>query len=412
MKFNPGEHNMEWLILLVVVPAIVAPIVLLCGFAGCSLILDIGDPKLEPGTPTNLHAKLAANRKDINLVWTPTGGEANSFAIGRTATGEANASFSSTQPKFDDTSNTLKPGVTFHYTVSAIIGSLPPIGPSNDAFATIPPAAPVLSGLAVSAVLIRLNWTPSPGATRYRLRHLTDNTVIYEGDKTTADHSGVQPGTHVYEVVAIVGKDNKGVDKGFDDSLPKDVLSDAATKEITAGPVTPPNWVSIFPTTANIQPNPNNGVDASGDCIVQRIKAPAVGGNSVRVTLRGIANELTRLTAVTISKAVPDTVQQAQNSVDQPVDVKFGGASGVTLPINGTPQQSDPVNYAVAPGQDLHIAFDVHPQSGRIQRKPRAGEQAYRKNNAAEAALTVRPPQYNANNNVNVVYCIETIEVA
>jgi hypothetical protein len=251
----------------------------------------------------------------------------------------------------------------------------------------------------------------------YRLRHVSDDTKVYEGPDLTADHTltaaqTAQPGPHQYEVVAIVGKDNTGVDKGFDDSLPKDVLSDAATFQITL-PATPPNWVSIFPTTANILPNPNNGVDAAGDCIVQRIKAPAVGGNLVRITLRGILNQpATTLIAVTISKAVLATAAQPQNSLDQPVPVTFGGVASVTLPTNGNPQPSDPITYAVAPGQDLHVAFNVSPQSGRIQRKPRAGEQAYRKNNAAEAALAVRPPIYNENNNVNVVYCIETIEVA
>jgi len=401
---------MDWLILIVGVPAVVVPIVLLYGFAGCGYE-GVGTLVL-PEKPTNLHATLALNRKGINLVWLPAGGAADSFEIFRTAVGEPNADFSSMQAKSDDTSSTLKPGVTFHYTVKAFkAGHSPPYsptGPSKEAYATMPPVPPVLSGQFVGANLIRLNWTASLHATRYRLRHLPDLTVVYEGPQTTADHT-VPPGPHDYEVVAIVGKDNNGVDKGFDDSLPKDVPSDPSATVQIAPPITLPNWVSIF-TTANILPNPQNGVDVAGDCIVQRIPGPAVGGTMVRLKLRGIANQTTDLTAVTISRAVPSTAAQSQNSMDLPVPVTFGGASGVTFQNNLIPKDSDTIGYTVAAGQDLHIAFNVRLTSGRILRRNVPGALAYAKNNAAEAALAVRPPQYNTNN--NDVYCIETIEVA
>lgn len=405
---------MDWIILLLCVPAIVVPVVLLFGFAGCGL--DVTGQLVLPTVPANLHATLANNRKGIDLVWLPTGGAADGFEITRTAAGETTATLSSTQPSSNDSSPALKPGVTYHYTVRAIKSGQPaqysPTGPSNDAFATMPPTAPVLSGQLLSANVIGLSWTASDKATRYRLLHVTDNTIVYEGDQTTANHSNIQPGTHEYQVVAIVGVDKTGVSQGFNDSLPVDVLSDpSATVQVATGPVTPPNWTTIF-STAGIAPNPNNGVDAANDTIVQRIPAPATGGAKVRVTLRGITNQLpaTVLTAVTISRAAPAGGGQPQNSVDAPVAITFGGAAGVPLPTNGTAQLSDPINYAVVAGQDLHIAFNVAAASGRVLRRNVAGATAYVKNNAAEAGLATRPPQYNTNN--NVVYCIETIEVA
>jgi hypothetical protein len=404
---------MDWFILLLCVPSVVVPVVLLFGFAGCGL--DTTGQLVLPTVPANLHATLAANRKGIDLVWLPTGGAADGFVIARTAAGEMSLSLSSTQPSLNDSSPTLKPGVTYHYTVRAIKSGQPaqfsPTGPSNDAFATMPPTAPVLSGQLLSANVIRLNWTASPHATRYRLKHLTDNTVVYEGDQTTADHSGVQTGTHDYQVAAIVGVDKNNIPQGFNDSQPADVFTDSATLQVIAGTVTPPNWVPIF-SAAGIAPNPNNGVEVANDCVVQRIPAPASPGTQVRVTLRGITNQNppTVLAAVTISKAVLAGGAQPQNSVDTPVPITFGGMAGVTLPTNGTAQLSDPVNYPVVAGQDLHVAFNVAAASGRVLRRNVAGAVAYRKNNAIEAGLATRPPPYNENN--NVVFCIETIEVA
>jgi hypothetical protein len=395
---------MELLLLLIIVPTVVVPVVLLFGFSGCEVLLGIGDPKLVASVPTNLHARLAASRKSVDLTWLPSGGEADSFEIRRSGNDGSNKTFSSQVATMTDGAD-LAAGVTYDYSVKAVQNTFA-TDASSPASVTIPPAAPSLTAVPEGPGAVRLNWTPSPQASKYRLEHPPDTTPVFEGAATSALHpvpTGVQ---HSYRVIAIV-------EDGRDDSIKKPVESDPSpTVQITLTPGTGPNWVSIFPTTAGIAPNPNNGVDVAGDCIVQRIRAPASGGTQFRVTLRGIPNQATTLTAVTISRAAPAGAAQPQNSVDAPVSITFGGAAGVTLPINGAPQTSDPVNYTVAAGQDLHVAFNVSPASGRIQRKPRAGEQAYRKNDATEAALVVRPPTYNANNNVDVVYCIETIEVA
>lgn len=70
---------MEWVLLALLVAAIVIPIVLLFGFAGCDLIFKLKDP--DPG-PSNLTA-VAVSRSAILLRWDPTGFEASRFEVRR-----------------------------------------------------------------------------------------------------------------------------------------------------------------------------------------------------------------------------------------------------------------------------------------------------------------------------------------
>ena len=62
---------MEWVLLALLVAAIVIPIVLMFGFAGCDLIFKLKDP--QPG-PANLVA-VAESRSAIKLTWDVTGFE-------------------------------------------------------------------------------------------------------------------------------------------------------------------------------------------------------------------------------------------------------------------------------------------------------------------------------------------------
>lgn len=61
---------MDWLLLILLVPAILVPIVLLFGFSGCSSFDSaLADPVAPPLPPTLLHSELTKNRDGIILTW-------------------------------------------------------------------------------------------------------------------------------------------------------------------------------------------------------------------------------------------------------------------------------------------------------------------------------------------------------
>jgi len=209
----------------------------------------------------------------------------------------------------------------------------------------------------------------------------------------TYPHTGLQEGTsYFYRVRAVRNSEQRVSDWTPDPPLQATTLA----------------WESIF-TTAGMPPNPGNGDNQANNCIVQRINGVALGGAFVRLTLRGILNETTVLTGVTISKAVPLGAPQPYDSADAPVAVTFNGGAGVTL-LNGGTAVSDKITFAVVQGQDLLVALDVGIGSGRILRRPLTGAVAFIGNNRAEAAQPIRTAGYNTNN--DRVYCIETIELA
>lgn len=389
---------MTWLILLIGVPAIIVPVVLLCGFAGCGLnVKGSGIPAETPDVPK---AFLGGDRRSVEFSWLPRGGSADSFNIVRTDSKGNVADFTTpgAQSTLIDTSNDLAAGMTFDYRVAAVsFGTATPL--TNPRKVTIPPAAPALTAALSSPTVVSLTWTSSANATKYRVEHLPDLTVVYSGPATTASHA-ITPGTtHSYRVFATVAG-------GFNDSQIKDVDSDpSATAVVVAAGAA--NWTTVF-TTAGIAASPATGQNEAGNCIVQRVPAPAGNAAQVRVTLRAVQNQPTALTAVTISKAAAAGSAQPQNSLDLPVDLKFGGATGVTIPA-GTTRTSDPLGYAIVAGQDLHVAFNVSAASGRILRRNVANTVSYSRDNAADAASQNRPGY---NPNTNDVYCVETVEIA
>jgi hypothetical protein len=129
----------------------------------------------------------------------------------------------------------------------------------------------------------------------------------------------------------------------------------------------------------------------------------------VRITLRGVVNETTLLTAVSVSRAVPAGAVQPWDSADPPRLVTFGGVGTVNIAGNGT-AVSDKVSYDVAQGQDLLVAMNDGAASGRVLRRDVPGALAFIGNNRAEAALMDRTAGYNTDN--DRAYCIELIEVA
>jgi hypothetical protein len=105
---------MEWQIVLLVVPAIVVPVVLLFGFAGCSFDPPSGSPApmIVSATGTSVSS--------IVIAWTFSGEPATHFQVERTKSGQAaDPPFDAVSP-LDDTG--LDEGTTYSYRVKAVFG--------------------------------------------------------------------------------------------------------------------------------------------------------------------------------------------------------------------------------------------------------------------------------------------------
>ena len=109
---------MDWVLLLLLVPAIVVPIVLLFGFAGCQLVFPLDDFNTAP---TNVTA-LADSRSAITLRWEYTGMAPASFEVRRKRS--VDASFEVvTPPQLLDTQFTdtgLDEGTSYDFEVVSI----------------------------------------------------------------------------------------------------------------------------------------------------------------------------------------------------------------------------------------------------------------------------------------------------
>lgn len=303
---------MDWLILILVVPALVVPVVLLCGFAGCDIVFGLDRPPPRP-----------------------------------------------------------------------------PLAPPT------PPVAVTATAIDLDRILLTWEYMdPPPESVTFQVRRTGGSSGLPQPPPTsemTQEDAGLEEGTaYFYQVKAI--RDSDQVESELSDAV------SASTLE----------WEPIF-TTANITPNPSNGNNQADNCIVQRVNGNTKNGIFVRVTLRGIANQTTALTAVSISRAVPLTEPQPWNSADQPKAVTFSGGNSVNLAGGGT-AVSDKISYPVVQGQDLLLALDVGSASGRILRRPLPAGLAYIGDNRAEATVMPRTAGYNTVN--NNAYCIEMIEVA
>ena len=77
---------MNWFLLLFFIPLVLVPIVLLCGFAGCAQIADLGSTSDFPPAPSNLIAKTAGASR-ISLIWTDNSGGTANFVVLRSTFG-------------------------------------------------------------------------------------------------------------------------------------------------------------------------------------------------------------------------------------------------------------------------------------------------------------------------------------
>jgi hypothetical protein len=77
---------MEWLILLLLVPAVVVPVVVLWGFAGCKFERGVGPPPAPVIAPVNLQASARSDQR-IDLSWNKGDMNTTSYTIDRAPEG-------------------------------------------------------------------------------------------------------------------------------------------------------------------------------------------------------------------------------------------------------------------------------------------------------------------------------------
>lgn len=113
----------EWLILVLLVPAVVVPVVLLLGFAGCDVVFGL-DRLDEPGPAPVIQSATGKSLSVITLTWL-IDATATDIEFERTevdATGPVGPPFRFRFPSSPDTRDDpgLKPATTYSYTAKAI----------------------------------------------------------------------------------------------------------------------------------------------------------------------------------------------------------------------------------------------------------------------------------------------------
>jgi Fibronectin type III domain len=422
---------MEWLILILGVPAILIPLVLLFGFAGCigatagrctddsdcpagtqcvgGRCVVVGEPIPQPPplAPENL-AAIALNDHSVSLTWINADPAATDFQIERAPEdGDDFAAIlrpADLSPTGATDASGLQAGVTFIYRVRALVGQ-EASEPSDTSSATVFPAAPVnLVATPRSIDQIDLSWTNASAiATEYSLEHRVPGGVFAEipgsrGAGTTFSHRGdpslVEGTRHEYRVFAIV------VD-GFENDVAQEVKS--AASAITSA--TTLAFTAAFTALPGTLTTDQAG--GEGFCLVQRLSQTllAAGGTQVRILLRGSTTGSLTLDKVAISQ--PVATGDPYDAAPDLTDV----ASGVTIPPN-TAVTVGPVNYMLDPTQDLLVAFDISntPGEGNLRFGALTGGDSFGRPATAEAGVQDRTtgyPGFAANN----LYLIEIIQV-
>ena len=393
---------MDWLFLIFLVPLILVPIVLLCGFAGCGL--DVVGTGVFDAVPSNLNAT-AGGTDTINLSWKDNSVAASVFIVERGPPGGSLVPIKTGVKGVTAVDNPSNEGTTFLYDVRATAGvGGVPTAPSNSATVTTFPATPTnLVPTLTGASQVQFSWNnASATATKFSLEHRSSPgsawTEIYKGTAKTSPASPLTPaGGDEYRVSAIVD--------GFDNSVAKEVRSipSAPVAAVTEIPITP--WKTAF----NVPLTTDDPQAFNGNTIVQRIDAAHItnAGAKVRITLHGSTTGNLVIKKVTISQAAP--AGQLWNSAADLTEVKSGGVSGVTIPANTPPKALDDTNYNLVPGKDLIVAFDISATDGLTRRATLPGPTMFSKNNTAEAATQNRSVNYLTH--AGRVHIVEKIEV-
>ena len=134
-----------------------------------------------------------------------------------------------------------------------------------------------------------------------------------------------------------------------------------------------PSWVTSFTYTLA------DGSQVAGYAdwaLRQAIPASAIStsGSTIRVTIKGNATVTAKYDNISIVERSPGTV----NGVTTPTELKFAGASGVTIAA-GAEAVSDPLVFSIDETKPYFIHFDVASVNGAFQRHATAGDDAYYK---------------------------------
>jgi len=397
---------MDWLILLLLIPAIIVPIVLLCGFAGCTPFAeDTSKPAAPaaPAAPANLAAMAVPGTTDsIKLTWDDTSGGTAKFDVERTA---LKAKDTLTDKKSPFVDGGLADSTDFFYKVKAIVAGVESM-PSNEAKATTHPKAPtdlVATPEEVNKIVLKWNHVTNLNKTiKFKIKHTlktppggTEELTISPTKSTTYTypHPVAEGSEHEYQVAAVVD--------GFDNSPVESDLSGPAP--VSAKPLA---FKAVLTTD-----QPPNGPNLEGYCLIQKISGALLKntGTKVKITVRG-----SNVGSLTIDKIFISRVLAGGKLYDPAADL-VQVASAVSLLAN-TEQTFGPISYniPVSP-QDLLIAFDISPMPGQGNVRfasPVPGALLYYKANTKEAATTpTRSPGYVNNPALQVVYLVEKIEV-
>ena len=417
---------MDWLILILGVPAVLVPLVLLVGFAGCAplalgcdddtdcpagtrcddgvcVVAGVANPP-PPSAPVNLTAR-GVDDRSVTLTWTNTEPAATGFRIERDEDGgNPQPIFDVEDPSATGTTDTveLQEGVTYIYQVRALVGAQAS-EPSNISSATVLPAAPEnLTATVVSLNQIDLAWdNASTVATVFIVERSVDGGLVVEIGRVTAaaGEAGItfpdsaptfDEGTQCdYRVFAIID--------GFQNNNPEVVRSAVATASATIA----------FRVAFTLPPGTftTDQTGQEGLCIVQRLNQTLLlaGGTQLRMRVRGSTALSLTLDSLTISQ--PAATGDEYDSAPDLTDVI---ASPLTIPAN-TVVTVGPVTYTLDPTQDLLIAFDISNNNGNPRFGPLIGCDVFAIDPGAEAGVPDRSPGYAvARGNI---YLIETIEV-
>lgn len=418
---------MEWLILLLLVSAVLAPVVVLCGFAGCAQILEIDDIQYSVGGAVAAPSDLVATSADatnmalhftehIHLAWKDnSGGMATTLVRRLDPTNPAAdpqtgfVQIGSVPPGapavFDDPGRA--DGTDCTYQVAATNSLAAAAVAVKLATATTYPNAPILTATPMDVNKIHLAWQKQSQTTKditYRLQHRVPGgqfTDLHSGPELFFDHTGpelTEGSTHEYQVSASIS--------GFSSSSnpAKSTLESQFSPSVLVKTLA---FQTIFSATLTTDQAGEEGL-----CIVQRINSPllAAGGirpgiTRVRITLRGSTAGALHLNTVTISKVAP-----AGNPYDSAADLTPVDTA-VTVPA-GMPFTLPVVNYPLDQTQDLIIAFDVgNPGNGRFGQQPVAGANSFAKGGTQEASKQARSVGYGSSASGNNVHFIDKIEV-